>query len=351
MSKVKSILFKAELEGHGIVNMDSGNQKFMFDSESKSHLNMGREKQFENFSFAKKTFFKNEDGSLGYKIKISADCIKKDMFKDDVISQSPKISYEDGILYSYVASPMSLIRGYMFANKKETLKRKGALVICPAVQTCNAVSYMELFSKSGEKTSNDSESNKSDSTLFKKETIGDIKYATKGSIKLKDLQFVSADQVFDRFSFNPDKYSLYKSFMGLRLNDFNSELGYYYMNKSTLNIPEFGIKLSNENVLDLVKLALKKVLSIDIQRRDAYAQVTSLKIKLVTNPLENKFNSDDNWIELKTFEDVDNLSFEIEDFYSEKDLNESKKQRELIEASYKDGLEKEKNNKKDKKDE
>jgi len=343
--KVKNILFTADLIGNGVVNMDSNEQKWIFNGTD-SHL-----KSFHNnTSYAKKNFYTSPDGKLTYKLKISSDCLKKDMFKSDVLAQSPKITYEDAVFYSFIASPMSLIRGYMFANKKETLKRDGAITICDAEQTCTAVSFMETFSKSGEKTTNDGESDKSDNTFYKKETVGDIKYSTFGDIDLMKLQFVSTDQVFDRYAFNPDKFSMYKSFLKLRLNNFNSELGYYGIKNSVLDIPEFGIKLSSENVLDLVKETLKKLVAINIKRKGSFAKVSSLKMKLVFDPIKDTLSSKDGWIELNSFEDIDNLSFEIEDFYTEIDMVSAKKLREDIENSLKEEQKKEKEATKTKKE-
>lgn len=333
--KVKNILIKADLIGNGIVNMDSNEQKWVFNGEN-SHL----QSRYDNVSYAKKNFYRGSDNKLTYKIKISSDCLKNEMFKTEVIAQSPKISHELGVLYSYIASPMSLIRGYLFANKQETLKRSGALTICDAEQTCGAVSTLEFFAKSGEKTQNDGTTDKSDNTIYKKESVGDISYLTFGNIDLMKLQFVSADQVFDRYAFNPDYFSMFKSFLSLRLKNFVSELGYYKIKGSALEIPEYGVKLSNENVLDLVKEILTKFININIKRKGSFAKVSKLKIKLVFDPLVDTFNSEDNWIEISTLEDINNLSMDITDFYELVDIDEAKKLRKDIELSLK--LEKEK---------
>lgn len=325
----KNILIKADLVGNGIVNMDSNDQKFIFNGTD-SHL----KSFYNNTSYAKKNFYRDVNGKLTYKLKISSDCLKHDMYKNEVIAQSPKIAIEDSILYSYIASPMAITRGYLFANKKETVKRTGALTICDAEQTNNAVSQLETFSRSGEKTSNDGETDKSDNTFYKKETIGDITYSTVGNINLDQLQFVSADQVFDRYAFNPDNFQLYKTFLSMRMKNFNSELGYYKNTISNIDIPEYGFKLSNENILDLVKETLKKLLSLNIKRKGAYAKVSNLKIKLVENPVTDLLSDDENWIELKSFEDIENLNFDVESFYNLFDLVESKKVRKSIE----DGL-------------
>ena len=119
----------------------------------------------------------------------------------------------------------------------------------------------------------------------------------------------------------------------MRMKNFNSELGYYQLNGSAIDIPEYGIKLSNENVLDLVKDTLKKLLAINIKRKGSFAKVSSLKIKLVENPIEEFLTGDDNWIDLKSFEDIDKLDFVADDFYGYVDLAEALKRREAIEEA------------------
>jgi hypothetical protein len=128
---------------------------------------------------------------------------------------------------------------------------------------------------------------------------------------------------------------MYKAFLNMRMKNFNSELGYYQLNGSAIDIPEQGIKLSNENVLDLVKITLKKMLAINIKRRGSFAKVSALKIKLIENPVEELLSGNDNWIELKSFEDIDKLDFVVEDFYGFVELAEAMKRREAIEEAYK----------------
>jgi hypothetical protein len=315
---VKNILIKAELEGVGIVNMDSNDQKWLFNKTKNGEYN-----KRENVSYAKKNFYM-EGENLKYKIKISSDCIRNAMFKNEMVSQSPNITHNDAILYSFIATPMGMIRGYLFTNKIEPLKRSGALTICDAEQTCNAVSYIEICSKSGEKTSNDGTSEKSDTTFFKKETVGKIHYETEGVIDLSKLQFISADQVFDRYGLNPDKFSLWKQFMSLRLKNFNSNLGFYKLSTSVIDIPEQGVLFSNENVLDLVKDTLIRLLSLSIQRKGSYAKVNKLKIKLVYDPISDIKDNADSWIEIVSLEDINSLNFEVQEFYSLVDVEQAK---------------------------
>lgn len=343
---VKNILLKLELEGQGIVNYDSNDQKWVL---NQTHLkNNGKHG---NVSYAKKNFYKDENDELTYKIKISSDSLKHDMFKSDLIAQTPNISYHPTLLYNYIASPLSIIRGYLFANTKETLKRKGAITLCDAEQTCDAMSTINVFSRSGEKKVGEVNDDKGDTTFYAKETVGKIKYESIGNIDLMGLQFISCDSVFDRYSFNPDYYNLYKQFLTQKIPNFNSELGYYQQKNSSIEIPEYGVLLNEENVVYLVKESLKKLLAINIKRKDSYAKVSTLKIKLVEKPNEERFNIEDNWITINSDEDIDKLDFEPYMFYSLVDYDKAKKDRIEIEKEIEKALkdEKKKENKKSKK--
>jgi hypothetical protein len=141
----------------------------------------------------------------------------------------------------------------MFADKKQTIKRKSPLTINDAEQTSNGVSYLETFSRSGQKIEKDDAADIGGTTFFKKETIGKIKYFTEGNINLSQLQFISCDPIFDRFSFNSDSFRIYKQVLENTLPNFDSELGYYTLSSSVVDQSEHGIKLSEENVIFLVK--------------------------------------------------------------------------------------------------
>ncbi len=343
MKNVKNILFKMEMNGHGVVNYDSNDQKYVLKD---THLrNVGGHS---NVSYAKKNLYKDDEGKITYKLKISSDALKNNMFRHDVIAQTPNIAHHDALLYSYIASPLSLVRGYLFANKPETVKRKGAITLSSAEQTCNAMSKIEVFSRSGEKVVQNEDSDKNDTTYYQKETIGNIKYEAMGNIDLMTLQFISCDSVFDRYSFNPDKYHLYKQFLAQKLSGFNSELGYHQMKNTSIEIPEYGVLLSEENVVQLVKDSLKKVFNINIKKKDAFATVETLKVKLVEKPAEDTFNNEDGWIEIKSEEDIDNLDFDPYMFYELIDIEVAKIKRQEIKDEMKRVLDEEKKQKKSK---
>lgn len=224
MTKIKSILFKVELKGHGVVNFDSKDQKWMFRTKNNNGKPHHLFNSHDNLKYAKKNFYYDDNGNLQYKLKISSECIKKEMFGDDYVAQSSKIVHNPVILNSFISSPMSHLRGYMFADKV-SFKRKSALTIEDAEATNNPVSYLDVSSVSGDKINESLGDGQSNNNLHHHENVGEIEYATRGIIDLESLQFVSCDQVFDRYALNPDDFGLYKRFMKQWFDGFNAELG------------------------------------------------------------------------------------------------------------------------------
>jgi hypothetical protein len=308
MKKVKSILFKAKISGSGIVNFDSNDQKFMWNQlKNKEHAS------HDNVSFAKKNWYIKND-ELFYKLKISSDSLRHEIFEEDLQFQSPNIINNEALFLAFIASPVSIVRGYMFASKEVTLKKTSSLTITDAEQTCLAVSALETFSRSGKKVEDE---NKSDISFFKKETVGEIDYTTQGSIDFKELQFLSLDQVFDRLALNPDSFALYKKILQTKLPTFNSEPKFYQIKDSCVQIPEYGVLFSKEDVLMLTKELLKKILSINIKKAKSFAKLTDLKIKLVYDCTIDTMENDLNWITINTKDNIDSLTFESEVFFVE----------------------------------
>ena len=332
--KVKHVNFQLELIGNGIVNFDSGDQKYLWNQESKNgNKNIFTSKDNNNM-YAKKHYFRKDDGSLDYKIKISSDCLRNSIFRDDAIATNPSIAHNTVLLNSFIGSTLGLVRGYMFAGNTNALKRKSPLTITSAIQTNNAESYFEFHSRSGQKKVGD-DSDTGDTTIFNKETIGDITYEANGFINVQSLEFLSADPIFDRYAFNSDDFNLLKTFLTNNLPNFNSELGYYNLKTSAIDVAEYGIKLNQENVIFLIKETIKRLLNININRSGAYVKVGKLRIQLVVDALNENANQ---WIEISNIDDIDNLTFDVEDFYILSDETEAKKQRIEIEEKIKSEL-------------
>jgi hypothetical protein len=315
MKTAKSILFRANLKGYGIVNYDGGDQRFTFNALAKNQ----EKSRFDNVTYAKKQWTSmGEDGKCDYKIIISSDCLKHELFKEDVAFQSPNIMHHKSLLLNNIASPAMLLRGYMFATKEQTLKRSGAITLTDAIQTCKAISSLETFSRSGEKITDE---NQSDTSFFKKETIGDVSYLTRGAIDLMQLQLLSTDQTFDRLGLDPDLFEEYVKILSTRMV-VDAKLGYYKIKDSIIDIPEYGVLFSNENVVELTKLFLKKLLKFSIKKSKAFADVVDVEYKIIYDPLTDRLNDENGWTIL-TSDTLDSLTFEVNDFYVPVDYDEA----------------------------
>jgi hypothetical protein len=338
---VKEVKFKIELRGSGIVNYDSDEQKHVWNMESKA----GNKNNFisinKNNKYAKKDYYRDENGALRYRIKISSDALRCATFIGDSIAYNPGIAHHKTLLNSFIGSTLGLVRGYLFATKKEAFKRKSPLTIVDAIQTNNAESYMEFHSRRGEKKIKD-DSESGDTTIFRKETIGKINYESEGFISIQELEFLSSDTVCDRYAFNSDDFSILKTFLSNNLPNFNSEPNYYNIKTSTIDQSEYGIKLSNENITFLIKETLIRILGIKIRRGGAFAEISKMSIQLVTDPLDLNNN---NWIEINNVDDIKNLDFDVEESYILADETEAKKQREIINEGKRKEEEEKKNQK------
>ena len=313
MEKIKTILIKGELKGRGIVNFDDKAQRWIL---SKHGIVNG--KLEENVKLGKKVFYKTgkfkEDGTeiYDYKIKISGDCLRKNIFDNDMEVTSSYLIQDPFILGTYMLSPVGVMRGYGFIAKDETLKDKSPLTVTDAIQVNNAKSELEIGTTTGER---------SDTSMFFTEKAGDMVYKFKGQISMKQLQFLSADPCFDRLAINPDLISsgdadiILNNHYGDKANveyGIFSSMGKYSSN----SYGEYGIRLNDELCEIVIKDTLKNILSVNISRNNAYAATSALKIKLVDNiiGIGQKMEDEENWIELKTEADVDAL--ELSNIYS-----------------------------------
>jgi len=326
--KIKNILFKMKIKGNGIVNYDGPEQKWMIHQTSLSHMKTLKN----NTNYAKKTFYGTPEDTR-YKIVISSDCLRHEIFNSDVPFYTPNVIYEDTLLTAFIASPTALLRGYLLNTKESSYKRKSPFIIIAAEQTNDSISYIETFSSSGAKN-DDKDKETADNTYYKKEVIGNIEYETCGFIDLMNLQFISCDQVFDRYSFNPDLFNVYRKFIQNRMPSFDSELGYYQIDGSIVEIPEYGFKLSNNDINILVRYLFERMMKMSIRRKDAYAQTCDLQYKLVYDVIEDTLDSEDGWVTIKSESDINSIVIDAEDFYIPADADHAIKQREILVSEY-----------------
>lgn len=316
---MKQILFKVVFNGNGVVNFDdSKSQKYTL---SKYKI---ATKLDDNIKLAKKIFFetKDENGNpiMDYKIKVSADCLRHGIFENEVDVVDKSIMQMDNVFAQYLLSPVGLSRGYMFPYKDSlAIKRKSPLTITDAIQINGDGNKSNI--EVGSKCEVDSTKGKRSSTsFFYTEKIGDTTYESKGVIDLKQLMFVSADARFDRLAIEPDwvstglTHKVLKSYFGENAKE---EYGWFTsMNKYFGSaMAENGILLNDEIVDALVKFILKGILGINIRRNNAWFKTASLQIKVVNDPLSDRFNKEEGWINITDENAIDSLSITTDKMY------------------------------------
>ena len=311
-TNVKGIVLDAHFRGVGCVNYDSKEQASFI--RFNTNLYSGDALRHNNVVLAKKQFYAdgvNENGKINYtfKYKVSSDCLKADIFKDAIPYQNPSVANLDCVLYNAIANPGMLTRGYMFTSQVgNTLRKKSSLTLTDAVEVGpERTSFnLEIHSRSGQKKEKENEEDTSDNSMFYRETVGELNYKADGFIDLGELQFVPADVMYDRMAVELDggeRQKIYFDALRRNLVRFEPEVNLYYMPNTYVedNCPEQGILLNQESVDFLVKKLLKRILSVNIVRRDAYFKSTGLKVTIITD--EGKFT------ENITLDNIDDFYF------------------------------------------
>ena len=351
VKNVKSIQIKGELEGRGIVNFDSSDQKYSI-SAFGLLKEMGVEGKLENniklgkkaFKYeGKKTIFvekkdeynktikeESEIDSYSYKNLISSACLRHATYQNDVEMVNSSIMLSEVLLSTYVTSFVGLTRGYLFAQTAgknlPTIKRTSCLTLTDAIQKKGAKSVMSIGTTMGARD---------DKSLVNQETVGDIEYDFKGNIDAKNLQFISTDLFFDRLSMFPDwlENGMFDNCMTKHYGDKAQYKTGHFTHQAqylTKTICENGVLLSNDFTVYLIKETLKRLLRINITRSTAYAKIKELRIRLVEDIL---MDDKEGWITLKSDEDIDNLDFSVFEFY-EKSTDEDYEERERLAKEY-----------------
>jgi len=311
-----SIFFKAVIEGYGIVNFDSNDQKFNWNRvKGAPHINTS------NVSIGK-AVYSQVSGDDGEPVvvrtpKISADCLRHAMWEEEMPNMMPNIMLDTDLLLGVLASPALLERGYMYTKEDAgTFVRKSPVRFTPAKVSKPTIPMLETHSTSSPKEENLDDS-KSANSFFAKETRGEERYLLEGVIDVTELAFISLSDLHGRMAFPPDHVEKYRELLGRRLGSDIAKPKYFDKKFDLFNIPEYGIMLTNQQVSVLVRDILRRLCTINIQRTTTgYARVSEVQIKEVRNPLEDLFFDEDGWTTIKetgkspTLDVIDGMSFE-----------------------------------------
>jgi hypothetical protein len=298
---IKSILIKAVIEGCGIVNFDSNEQKYTWNRQ-RNVENV----QHKNVSFGKARYYEEETVTENGKIYltrvgiISADCIRHTMYEDCMSNHLPNIMHDDGLLLNTAAHPALLGRGYLFPRDgKTTWKRNSAFALSYAKAISNSIPILETFSSSQPKTGENKTEGTAETSFFKREVRGDTSYELSGSIDVGELAFISLSDVHDRLSFDADYSTKYRELLKNRIGSDVSEPAFFQKNGDIYDIPEHGILLTQAQVKIITLDILKRLALFNISRTvTGHAKTVSVNIKFVSDPLEDFFEDPNGWIEI-----------------------------------------------------
>ena len=202
---IKSIRFRGEITSNGIVNFDDERAKWQLIKDPRYSF----DPKFKNYKFAKHSFTQSGIDEKGKAIfhavlKISRDCIRQAIFKDDQPFHNPHIFHAEEILIKLLSSAAGLLRGYLFADLG--IKKKSSVFISDAVQISDNVSTIDVGTMSGPKDKKADTNDDSGLSLHYKESIGGkVVYEFQGALDLDELQFwASLFPMFHHWAGNAD---------------------------------------------------------------------------------------------------------------------------------------------------
>ena len=328
IENVREVAFEVTLEGKGIVQTDQSLQRYQYvKSEGSAQL---ERLDTDNVIFAKANYYNNPNYNPGDEprskkylrtIKISGAGLRHAIHEDVMPFHTPQFFQNPAIRKEILSSMDYILRGYMYAPCKgssdgETIRRASAYVISDAEEVGGAASSMEVCSTSGER---------SNTSLFYKETIGDSKYVATGSIDMAQLQFISASPNADRMALNDDDIRLVSTEMIRKYGENSIREGYYHLLGATKPLAERGLLLSDEMVNNMVTYLFERIAAMYLNKQSSYAKVTKIRAKVIVDPTVDFVGDPDGWVEVyDAAKKVRNFNLDVKPhrFYAETSLEE-----------------------------
>ena len=305
---LKRIDIRVEMEGQGGINYDDDSQKWFL----RDHC--GRKTSIhDNVKYLKKAFYKKEnceegEGEFGYYSKISANCLRREIFPgcsevDSVIWQFPNAAVK------FITSPEGFSHGYMNPVAGSNGFGKSTCLNVLAAIDKNAVIAEEVCTKTGERDS---------TSLHYKEDVGETNYCFEACFEVENAQFLCCDDFSGRIAIDPsyiEGENLYEKNMLERYGRVPYVAGVYSNKTQTLGkyYGEYGLLFDDEYVNSLIKTNLKHIFGINIERSGAWTRTKKVSIRPVYDPLNV---NDDDWMVINP-NDIDSLNFNIHHFYKE----------------------------------
>ncbi len=328
---VKNIFIKMEMRGIGGINYNEVED--VFNHQVGLYLKV---------KALKKMLRKGNKDKIEEIATISPQCFMK-VIKN--YTYSPNIAYNDWLDLVFRYSYQGILFGFLTKNGK--YKRSRGMGMSFAKQDDKSIINTFVGSRSGKKTSvdelelnaEDKKHAQKDTSLFRKETIGDTLYTAKGNFDFRNLEFFSCDPQTDSAGFNPDEIGRIQE-IGARIHPgFVPELCFTTKTDCVNEYPEHGIFFPSDVVIDVMKFGLYRIIDelILVQRNDAHLYTERLLLKPVIRPTINLIADESGWVEIRTKEDVDAFfeGMEIKSFRQIMDYEEAERMRINIEESSK----------------
>ena len=245
----KIIEINVTLKGRGLLNFDSKEQYGMYNKWRES-AGFAKIPYHENIKFSKANYYKHDDDTITRIPKLSGDWIRHQLFLDSTPRNNSNVTLSDSTLLGSIAHPDNIIRGYLFANKSGTIKRKSAVDVTDAELVNGAIPTLDIQSTSGAR---------SETSMFYRENIGEAEWKFTLHINLNELKFISLSDIYDRRAVNKDLEDAYVKELNNLFNVTDIVPDYYYTKYGTNNIPEYGILLSDDQALVLVNRILDNI--------------------------------------------------------------------------------------------
>lgn len=268
--KVNKVTVVIDIEGQGLVNYNGSKIPKRFYKQMTTNGTSNS-----NGSFAKENIYTEEITDTDGKKKIveiplkyiSSNLIRKVLLGDENSVNSDKLMTNKRLRIAYLSQDNTIVRGFT-ALKDVNLKRASAISVTNAEQTSNTVTHLETRTNEGERSEN---------SLFFKETCGKIEYSSEIRFDIKQLHFISIDDNYDRMSLMESDVEEFINNINKRYGEGNALLGNWSTTHLNL-MGEQGILLSKKVVRNLLRETIKKMFEIDIRRAGSYAKTKSVKI-------------------------------------------------------------------------
>ena len=309
---VKSVDFKINAEGYGVVNWN-GNMSVYSHDDNKAIDNHLVPKMKHLDIFHKPSYEANDGSKIRYtrrfdddafdkaRVYVSQNCIRHHLFKDVSIGVNQVTTAN---VQEVLCSLIGLVRGYVIAEKSISLKRKSPLMLEDFITDFdgapdgNGKVIYEQFVSSG---------SKNNTSIFSKHVVKEVVYQAYGSINIEELSFLPLENSLDRSCYHQviseeegkklaeamteylKNYTFLPKYKGLKpAAVFNTNYvrvnSLSYLNhenkqgKKTGYIGEAGILLNNDAISIVVDLILDMFASLYINQGGGWLKVNSMMV-------------------------------------------------------------------------